>query len=134
MEVIANKCSKKYPIELNYQDIDKTVSLVFTLDNAKKLLSDLDAAIKEIEKQPTKSVPKKHSEPVSNEELSICKHRLLYGKDMRNEYGGYETIWTLPKGFEVEDNVRYRVWYTWRDSADSSDSSMYYKVHYIEEA
>lgn len=50
MEVVANKHSKKYPIELNYQDIDKTVSLVFTLDNAKKLLSDLDAAIKEIEK------------------------------------------------------------------------------------
>ncbi len=33
MEVVANKHSKKYPIELNYQDIDKTVSLVFTLDN-----------------------------------------------------------------------------------------------------
>ena len=50
MEVVANKHSKRYPIELNYQDIDKTVSLVFTLDNAKKLLSDLGAAIKEIEK------------------------------------------------------------------------------------
>ena len=50
MEVVANKHSKKHPIELNYQDIDKTVSLVLTLDNAKKLLSDLDAAIKEIEK------------------------------------------------------------------------------------
>ena len=50
MEVVANKHSKKFPIELNYQDIDKTVSLVFTLDNAKKLLSDLDAAITEIEK------------------------------------------------------------------------------------
>ena len=49
MEVVANKHSKKYPIELNYQDIDKTVSLVFSLDNAKKLQSDLDAAIKEIE-------------------------------------------------------------------------------------
>jgi hypothetical protein len=33
MEVVANKHSKKYPIELNYRDIDKTVSLVFTLDN-----------------------------------------------------------------------------------------------------
>ncbi len=50
MEVVANKHSKKYPIELNYQDIDKTVSIVFSLDNAKKLLFDLDAAIKEIEK------------------------------------------------------------------------------------
>lgn len=50
MEVVVNKHSKKHPIELNYQDIDKTVSLVLTLDNAKKLLSDLDAAIKEIEK------------------------------------------------------------------------------------
>ena len=51
MEVVANKHSKKYPIELNYQDVNKTVSLVFSLDNAKKLLSDLDAAIKEIEKR-----------------------------------------------------------------------------------
>lgn len=50
MEVVANKHSKKYPIELNYQDIDKTISVVFSLDNAKKLLSDLDSAIKEIEK------------------------------------------------------------------------------------
>ncbi len=49
MEVVANKHSKKYPIELNYQDINKTVLLVFSLENAKKLLSDLDAAIKEIE-------------------------------------------------------------------------------------
>lgn len=49
MEVVANKHSKKYPIELSYHDIDKTVSLVFSLDDAKKLLSDLDAAIKEIE-------------------------------------------------------------------------------------
>lgn len=49
MEVVANKHSKKYPIELNYQDFDREVSLVFSLDNAKKLLSDLDVAIKEIE-------------------------------------------------------------------------------------
>ena len=51
MEVVANKYSKKYPIELNYHDVDKTVSLVFSLDDAKKLLSDLDSAIKEIEKK-----------------------------------------------------------------------------------
>ena len=50
MEVVANKHSKKYPIELNYQDIDKTVSIVFSLEGAKKLLADLDTAIKEIEK------------------------------------------------------------------------------------
>ena len=50
MEVVANKHSKRYPIEINFQDVDKTVSVVFSLDNAKKLLSDLDAAIKEIEK------------------------------------------------------------------------------------
>ena len=49
MEVVANKHSKRYPIEINFQDVDKTVSVVFSLDNAKKLLSDLDAAIKEIE-------------------------------------------------------------------------------------
>ena len=54
MEVVANKHSKKYPIELNYNDWGcfgekKTVSLVFSLENAKKLLSDLEAAIKEIE-------------------------------------------------------------------------------------
>lgn len=51
MEVVANKFSKKYPIELNYQERkDKVISYVFSLDDAKKLLSDLDAAIKEIEK------------------------------------------------------------------------------------
>ena len=50
MEVVANKHSKRYPIELNYQETNnKVVSHVFSLENAKKLLSDLDAAIKEIE-------------------------------------------------------------------------------------
>lgn len=50
MEVVANKYSKRYPIELNYQERDdKVVSYVFSLENAKKLLSDLEAAIKEIE-------------------------------------------------------------------------------------
>ena len=54
MEVVANKHSKRYPIELNYNDWGcfgekKTVSLVFSLENAKKLLSDLENAIKEIE-------------------------------------------------------------------------------------
>ena len=51
MEVVANKHSKNYPIEINFQDVDKTISVVFPLDNAKKLLSDLDAAIKEIEEE-----------------------------------------------------------------------------------
>jgi len=49
MEVVANKHSKRYPIEINFQDVDKEVSVVFSLENAKKLLSDLGAAIKEIE-------------------------------------------------------------------------------------
>ena len=51
MEVVANKHSKRYPIELNYQEReDKVISYVFSLEDAKKLLADLDAAIKEIEK------------------------------------------------------------------------------------
>jgi hypothetical protein len=51
MEVVANKHSKRYPIELNYQEReDKVISYVFSLEGAKKLLADLDAAIKEIEK------------------------------------------------------------------------------------
>lgn len=50
MEVVVNKHSKEYPIEINFQDVDYTVSVAFSLENAKKLLSDLDAAIKEIEK------------------------------------------------------------------------------------
>lgn len=32
-----------------------------------------------------------------------------------------------------KDDAKYVVWYTWKDSADTSDSSMYYTVHYIEE-
>lgn len=55
MEVIANSHSKRYPIELTYREtVNKTVSFVFSLENAKKLLSDLDAAIKEIEEQNDK--------------------------------------------------------------------------------
>lgn len=51
MEVVANKHSKRYPIELNYQEREnKVVSYVFSLENAKKLLADLNTAIKEIEK------------------------------------------------------------------------------------
>ena len=51
MEVVANKHSKRYPIELNYQEReDKVISYVFSLEDAKKLLVDLDAAIKDIEK------------------------------------------------------------------------------------
>ena len=62
MEVIANNHSKRYPIELTYQEtVNKTVSLVFSLENAKKLLSDLDAAIKEIEEQNNRRRKKKSS-------------------------------------------------------------------------
>ena len=55
MEIVANKHSKKYPIELNYNDLGcfgekKTTSLVFSLEDAKRLLVDLETAIKEIEK------------------------------------------------------------------------------------
>ena len=50
MEVVANKHSKRYPIEINYQEREnKVVSYVFSLEDAEKLLADLDAAIKEIE-------------------------------------------------------------------------------------
>lgn len=60
MEVIANNHSKRYPIELTYQETaNKTVSFVFSLENAKKLLSDLDAAIKEIEEQNDRKRKKK---------------------------------------------------------------------------
>ena len=60
MEVIANSRSKRYPIELTYQETaNKTVSFVFSLENAKKLLSDLDAAIKEIEEQHDRRRKKK---------------------------------------------------------------------------
>lgn len=56
MEVVANKHSKRYPIELNYNDLGcfgekKTTSLVFSLEDAKRLLVDLEAAIKEIEEK-----------------------------------------------------------------------------------
>ena len=60
MEVIANNRSKRYPIELTYQEtVNKTVSFVFSLENAKKLQSDLDAAIKEIEEQNNRRRKKK---------------------------------------------------------------------------
>lgn len=45
----------------------------------------------------------------------------------------YETVWRLPDGIEINDDTQYEVWYTWRDSADSSDNSTYYRVHFIEE-
>ena len=65
---------------------------------------------------------------------SMCSHMILYGREMRTEsWGCTENVWFLPDGVELKDDARYKVWYTWRDSADSSNSSMYYKVHYIEE-
>lgn len=52
MEVVANKHSKKYPIELNHHDWGNVIrSYVFSLEDAKKLLSDLSEAINEIENE-----------------------------------------------------------------------------------
>ena len=63
---------------------------------------------------------------------STCQFR--YGRQMRNEhFGSDETIWKFPEGVEIEDDKKYRVCYTKRDNADSSDSSTYYTVHFIEE-
>jgi len=125
MEVVANKHSKKYPIELNYQDIDKTVSLVFSLDNAKKLQSDLDAAIKEIEetappgmynKEESETggevpIPKTVDEAISTLEKILSKEDREYllkngaismhdslGRWIRNEWG----LWT---GSELKDEL-----------------------------
>lgn len=65
---------------------------------------------------------------------SQCCFRILYGREMKTKsWGCNETVWTFPEGVEIKDDVKYLVWYTWKDSADSSDSSMYYTVHYIEE-
>lgn len=65
---------------------------------------------------------------------SLCTCRVKYGREMKTKsWGPNETVWTFPKGVEIKDDVKYVVWYTWKDSADSSDSSMYYTVHYIEE-
>lgn len=65
---------------------------------------------------------------------SQCCFRILYGREMKTKsWGCNETVWIFPEGVEIKDDVKYLVWYTWKDSADSSDSSMYYTVHYIEE-
>ena len=69
--------------------------------------------------------------------LSDLPRRVVHGRDMKSKrYSTYETVWTLPKEVEgkIEDDKKYRIWYYYHDSADSSDMSTYYDVYYIEEA
>lgn len=59
-----------------------------------------------------------------------------YGSQMHTHYSGAdETVWHFPDGIEekIDDNKRYKIWYTWRDAADPADLSTYYRVYYIEE-
>ena len=45
------------------------------------------------------------------------------------------TYWYYPEGVEdkVNNNKHYRVWYTWKDTADPTDTTTWYYVKYIEE-
>lgn len=65
---------------------------------------------------------------------SLCHYKRLCGRAMKTEahFRSDETLWLLLDNYKIEDDTIYDVWYTRKDSADSSDSSTYYKVHYIE--
>lgn len=70
------------------------------------------------------------------ESLSDLYFKQLYGKDMKNHYHhAGETTWSFPKGIKgkIEDNKKYLVYYDFHNYADSSDTSIHYKVYYIEE-
>lgn len=86
--------------------------------------------------KPTDEEIKNISGYLGAESLSDLYSKQLYGKDMKNHHHhARETTWSFPKGIKekIEDNKKYLVYYDFHDSADSSDTSIHYKVYYIEE-
>lgn len=64
--------------------------------------------------------------------LSELDHATTVGRDMENdEYNS----WHFPKGVKekIKPDGKYLIYYKWRDSADSFDSTTFYHVYYIEE-
>ena len=57
---------------------------------------------------------------------------IRFGKEMLNDG---DTVYALPKDVKekIEPNKKYFIYYKWHDSADSSDSTTFYHIFYIEE-
>lgn len=58
--------------------------------------------------------------------------KVKFGREMK---GDDMTVWHFPKGIKekIKEDSLYRVYYRWHDSADSSDSTTFYDVYYIQE-
>jgi hypothetical protein len=75
-----------------------------------------------------------HTNATCYEQLPSC---ILWGRDIHTvepRYGS-PTYWHYEYGVEekIKDDCRYKVWFTSRDAADTSDSTVSYTVWYIEE-
>ena len=66
--------------------------------------------------------------------VTICFKKGKYIKTRSSSHGD-PTYWCYPNGVEekIEDDKTYKVWGEYRDSADSYESTTWYRVKYIEE-
>ena len=62
---------------------------------------------------------------------------IYWGRNIHTDKPKYgdPTYWHYDEGVEeqIKDDRQYKVWYTWRDAADAMDSTISYRVWYIEE-
>ena len=59
-------------------------------------------------------------------------YKIKFGKEMLNND---DTVYIFPKDMEekIEPHKKYGIYYKWHDSADSSDSTTFYKIFFIKE-
>ena len=92
-----------------------------TLKQLKKYIVELNKQYKELMECP--------------EELPYHK-KISEGKYLHTDepHYGDPTYWIYPEGVEekIEDDKKYRVWYTSRDAADPADSTTWNYVKYIQ--
>lgn len=113
---------------------NKNITVDEAIKQIKKILGHLEFENKPLMKRPTDEELKKN--PYINVPLSSLSTSIFYGSQMHTErFGAHETVWHFPAGIQqkLEDDKRYKVWYTWRDASDPADLSTYYHVYYIEE-
>lgn len=78
--------------------------------------------------------------PTKDEILKKANIKSLEDLDKTTRFGyqlenDEDTYYIFPKGVKekIKRDGRYRIYYKWHDSADSSDSTTWYHIFYIEE-
>lgn len=122
---------KLYDEDENLIDVTDDVLEEINPDAIPETLNNLIKDVKKYVIELNKNIPVLMDMP----DILPSRSEVDYGKNLHDyepQYGD-PTYWIYPEGVEekIEDDKKYKVWYTSRDAADPADSTTWNYVQYI---